>query len=74
MRELEHLYNDTTQQVRAIYEHTSAATPIAVSGCAEGLCKCAGDLFNFEVGGVLRVDEFIGYVNILRENHAAILK
>ncbi len=74
LRELEHLYNDTTQQIRGLYEGVQAATPAAVSGSAEGLCKCADDLFNFEIGGVLRIDEFVSYVNVLRENHAAILK
>ncbi|KKW41703.1 MAG: hypothetical protein UY92_C0014G0028 [Candidatus Magasanikbacteria bacterium GW2011_GWA2_56_11] len=74
LRELEQLYNDTTQQVRALYEQMQAMAPNAVQNCAEGLCRCADDLFNFEVGGVLRVDEFVGYVNVLRENHAALIK
>src|SRR3989339_110863 len=74
LRALEQLYNTTTSQIRNLYEKLTEATSEVVGGCAEGLCQCANDLFNFEVGGVLRVDEFVGYVTVLRENHAALLK
>jgi radical SAM enzyme (TIGR01210 family) len=77
LRELEKLYNDTTQQIGKLYEDINAMgaqAPEKISKCGEGLCQCADDLFNFEVGGVLRVDEFLGYVEVLRENHAKLLK
>lgn len=74
LRELEDLFNKTTHQVQDFFDNIAAVKPVAVQGCAEGLGKCTDSLFDFEVGGVLRVDEFVSYVEVLRENHAALLK
>ncbi|MFH1405264.1 MAG: hypothetical protein ABIH21_04180 [Patescibacteria group bacterium] len=74
LRELEKLFNETVQQVRALYDAVCTIKPEQVTGAADGLCKCADSLFDFEVGGVLRVDEFVSYVDVMRENHAALLK
>ncbi|MFH0818784.1 MAG: methyltransferase domain-containing protein [Patescibacteria group bacterium] len=77
-REIEKIFYDTIKTIRALYPENGQIDvkqiQIRSSECASKLQKCAEVLFNFEIGGIFRLDEFYSYVQKLQVYHAALDK
>ncbi len=77
-REIETIFYDSLEQIHRL---TPSDKDIDIElikkeapACAKKLEKCAHVLFDFELGGVFRIDEFYNYVEKLEVYHAALNK